>query len=35
VKSREDTEVILVTSENRDKLHETIIGKAVEFLEHA
>ena len=35
VKSREDTEVILVTSENRDKLDETIIGKAVEFLEHA
>ena len=35
VKKREDTEVILVTSENRDKLDETIIGKAVEFLEHA
>ena len=34
VKKREDTEAFVVTSENRNKLHETIIGKAVEFLEH-
>jgi nucleoside-triphosphatase len=33
VKKREDTEVILVTSENRNKLHETIVEKAVNFLE--
>jgi nucleoside-triphosphatase len=33
VKAREDTEIIMVTRENRNKLHETIVEKAVEFLE--
>ena len=32
VKKREDAEVIVVTIENRNKLHETIIEKAVKFL---
>ena len=32
VKAREDAEVIVVTYENRNSLHETIIEKAVEFL---
>ena len=32
VKNREDTEILEVTSENRNKLHETIVEKAVEFL---
>jgi len=35
VKKREDTEIILVTYENRNKLHQTITEKAVEFLGHA
>jgi nucleoside-triphosphatase THEP1 len=33
VKAREDVEVYLVTYENRNKLHETIIEKAAKFLE--
>jgi nucleoside-triphosphatase len=33
VKKREDTEIITVTYENRDKLHESIAGKAMEFVE--
>jgi nucleoside-triphosphatase len=33
VKNREDVEIISVTYENRSKLHETIVEKAVEFLE--
>jgi len=33
VKNREDTEIIVVTYENRDNLHEAIIVKAVKFLE--
>jgi nucleoside-triphosphatase len=33
VKMREDAEVIAVSQENRNKLHETIVEKAVEFLE--
>jgi nucleoside-triphosphatase len=33
VKKREDTEVLEVTCENRNKLHESIVGKAVVFLE--
>ena len=33
VKAREDTEIITVTHENRDKLHESIAGKAMEFVE--
>jgi nucleoside-triphosphatase len=33
VKKREDIEIIVVTYENRNKLHETIIEKAVKFLE--
>ena len=33
VKKREDTEIIEVTYESRNKLHETIVKKAVEFLE--
>jgi len=33
VKAREDTEIITVTQENRNKLQEVIIEKAVEFLE--
>ena len=33
VKAREDTEIITVTRENRDKLHESIAGKAMEFVE--
>jgi nucleoside-triphosphatase len=32
VKNREDTEMITVTYENRNKLHETIVEKTVEFL---
>ena len=32
VKSREDAEIMPVTYENRNKLHETIVEKAVEFL---
>ena len=32
VKKREDTEIILVTSENRNKLHQTITEKAIESL---
>ena len=32
VKKREDTEVIVVTYENRNKLHENIVGKVIEFL---
>jgi nucleoside-triphosphatase len=32
VKKREDTELITVTSENRDGLHKTIVEKAVDFL---
>ena len=34
VKKREDTEVFVVTYENRNKLHETIIKRAMEFLKH-
>jgi nucleoside-triphosphatase len=34
VKKREDAEVIVVTYENRNKLHENIVGKAIEFLEY-
>jgi nucleoside-triphosphatase len=33
MKAREDTEIITVTHENRDKLHESIAGKAMEFVE--
>jgi len=33
VKNREDAEIIVVTYENRNELHETIVQKAVEFLE--
>jgi nucleoside-triphosphatase len=33
VKNREDAEMIAVTYENRNKLHETIVEKAVKFLE--
>jgi nucleoside-triphosphatase len=33
VKAREDTEIITVTHENRDKLHETIVEEAVKSLE--
>lgn len=32
VKKREDTEILEVTSENRNKLHENIVGKVIEFL---
>jgi len=32
VKKREDTEIIEVTYENRDNLHETIIEKAMDYL---
>jgi len=32
VKNREDIEIIAVTSENRNKLQEIIVEKAVEFL---
>jgi nucleoside-triphosphatase len=32
VKGREDTEIITVTSENRNGLHKSIVEKAVEFL---
>ena len=32
VKKREDVEIIVVTQENREKLHETIVEKALEFL---
>ena len=32
VKNREDTEIMSVTYENRNKLHETIVEKAVELL---
>ena len=31
VKAREDTEIITVTHENRNKLHENIVEKAIEF----
>lgn len=34
VKRREDAEIYTVTPENRDKLHETMIEKAVEFLQN-
>ncbi len=33
VKAREDAEIISVTYENRDRLHENLIEKAVKFLE--
>jgi len=33
VKKREDAETIAVTNENRNELHETIVEKAVKFLE--
>jgi nucleoside-triphosphatase len=33
VKARKDTEVIVVTKENRSELHETIIERAVQSLE--
>lgn len=33
VKAREDAEIIVVTMENRSKLHEFILEKAIEFLE--
>jgi nucleoside-triphosphatase len=33
VKARDDAEVFAVTYENRNKLHETIVAKAVKFLE--
>jgi nucleoside-triphosphatase len=33
VKAREDTEIISVTYENRNRLHETIIEKAIKSLE--
>jgi len=33
VKKREDTEILEVTSENRNKLHETIVEEAVKSLE--
>lgn len=32
VKSREDAELFTVTSENRDKLHEVVLAKALDFL---
>jgi len=32
VKAREDAEVIVVTMENRDKLHEVLTEKAIDFL---
>jgi nucleoside-triphosphatase len=32
VKAREDAEVIVITMENRDMLHEFIVEKAIEFL---
>ena len=35
VKNREDTEVFVVTYENRNKLHQTIIEKAAEHLARA
>lgn len=35
VKAREDAEIYRVTYENRGNLHETIVEKATEFLEHA
>ena len=31
VKKREDTEIIEVTHENRNKLHENIVGKIIDF----
>jgi nucleoside-triphosphatase len=31
VKKREDAEVIIVTIENRNKLHENIVGKVIDF----
>jgi len=31
VKKREDAEVIVVTIENRNKLHENIVGKVIDF----
>jgi nucleoside-triphosphatase len=33
LKKREDTELFVVTYENRDRLHEVIVQKAVQFLE--
>jgi nucleoside-triphosphatase len=33
VKGRADTEVYLVTHENRERLHEAIVAKSIEFLE--
>jgi len=33
VKAREDAEVVMVTYENRNRLHEIIVEKAVKFLE--
>jgi len=35
IKAREDFEMYVVTYENKDKLHEVIVEKAVEFLKHA
>jgi nucleoside-triphosphatase len=35
VKARADAEVYVVTLENRDKLHEVVVGKATEYLRHA
>lgn len=32
VKKREDTELIEVTTENRNKIHETVMAKAIELL---
>jgi nucleoside-triphosphatase len=32
VKAREDTEIIVVTNENRSKLHEYVLEKAMEYL---
>jgi nucleoside-triphosphatase len=34
VKKRIDTEIIAVTSENRNKLHENIVGKVIDFLDY-
>lgn len=35
IKRRENTETIVVTYENRDKIHETIVEKAMDFLGNA
>jgi len=35
LKARADSEVIVVTPENREKLHEVLMAKAIEFLEHS